>query len=275
MIRRLINQPDAENLSTVLSEAYLSSGTEIARDQSFREKVLERIACLPHSSGMRSMLDRFSIEEAAVAANHYVARIKSTRALSEAFVWLREHREHFNSTIQAVRLNRWKEMSSIQLSELFYLTHLAAPASMLAKLAADDALYRSSGPQFEGGASYGSQAEIAFLALNRRDLTMPDAVLLTVVRTLADPKVEISLNSSLFDLSIRNFVPRGRAIAKELKIFAQRLAARLERPGSHPALSAGLDEWIGNLKRFAGKTHTSRTKKAAPASGKPRRRKKR
>lgn len=143
MIECLVNQPDTHNLSTVLSEAYFSASPEVTRDQSLRMTVLQRIALLPVSGD--GVLLRFPANEVASIANRCVAMMKNTIGISESHNWLRDNPAHFDAAGQAARIRQWQGMNSHQMAELVHLLHAIGPGRVLAKVAADDSIYRLPG----------------------------------------------------------------------------------------------------------------------------------
>jgi hypothetical protein len=91
MIERLIDQPDTRSLSTVLAEAYLLAGPELAQDRAFRRRILERLASAPWT--WPSSLGRFPADEVAPIAHLLVGKTESESAPSESHHWLSDHPE--------------------------------------------------------------------------------------------------------------------------------------------------------------------------------------
>ena len=269
MVESLMNQPDTSNLSTVLAEAYFSSGIDVVQDQTLRENVLERIALLP-GSGSLPVLDRFPVSEVASLANRCLARIKGEIGLSEAFGWLQVNPGHLNSKRQAEKLLRRAKMSPFQLTELVYLIHAHAPFQILVKIAEKDAIYRAEGPKFSRGENYGTQAEIALLGLGRRTLRIPDAVILKVFRVFTEHS-DNTVDDSFFHFGsgLRDFIPREAATARELLVLLRGLSERLreERHERHSGLYGLLpliEHWM--------KTFSSRKASKSYAVGSARKR---
>ncbi|MEH1797505.1 NACHT domain-containing protein [Nostoc sp.] len=169
LIEQLIAQPDTEFLSGVLTEAYLSGGSELAQDKDLRRRVLERVAIAPTGSKGTESLNRFPQEEVAPIANALVGCIRSNNMLSESYVFLHLHPTIVNADFLLVRLQTWRSMTPFQVSEIIYLLHKLAPDEILAKMAKVTDLYTSVGATFKDGVVYYSQAEVAFLGLLSRD----------------------------------------------------------------------------------------------------------
>ncbi|MFL6211878.1 MAG: NACHT domain-containing protein [Pyrinomonadaceae bacterium] len=189
MIEQLIAQPDSQNLSSVLTEAYLSIGAALARDTRLRSRVLERIAIAPFSR-VESALQRFPPQEVNPVANRNVGTLTSNLGLSEAFSWLRDNRDFVDFEVIIERLRGWRKMSPLQIDELFYLAHLYAAPVLLQRLN-DDELYASVGSTLVYGSKYNSQAEIALEALgerNSREKWQPDLdpILMRIMRVLPE-----------------------------------------------------------------------------------------
>jgi energy-coupling factor transporter ATP-binding protein EcfA2 len=166
LIEHLIAQPDTESLSEVLTEAYMSAGSETSQDQFIRQNVLERVAIAPRSRPSRK-LSRFSIQEASDISNKFVGRIQSN-FLSESYSWLLTYPQHLENMQLLERLKNWQNMTPNQISELVYLTHSFAPNEILDEIARLPNLYSSSGAYFINHKGYFYQAEIALLGLVNR-----------------------------------------------------------------------------------------------------------
>jgi len=162
MIERLIAQPDTDSISTVLAEAYLSSGTELAQDKKLRWSVLERIATAPSNR----QLSRFPEHEVIQIAHQHVGKSESKlKKTNESFTWLRDHPYHLDTGQLTQKLQEWRKIAPLQLGELIYLLHRYGSDAVLAELLTNTDIYMASGPVFEQGLSYGSQAEVALVAL--------------------------------------------------------------------------------------------------------------
>ncbi|MGB0563486.1 MAG: NACHT domain-containing protein, partial [Spirulinaceae cyanobacterium] len=133
LIEQLITQSDTKSLGGVLTEAYLSAGSEVAQNQELHQRVLKRVAVAPGSSliSAEQTLNRFSIEEVAPIANASVGTIQDGGQLSMSYFWLDQHPDLLNIIPLIKRLHEWHNMNPIQVSELVYLLH---------KLALDEAL---------------------------------------------------------------------------------------------------------------------------------------
>jgi hypothetical protein len=160
----LVEQPDTNLLSTVLSEAYLSAGPELTQDLPLRRKVLERIAIAPALPPYN--LAKFLPDEIAPLANECVGGTGT--GLSESFRWLQRNPEAVNFEIQARKLKSRRKLSPKGISELLYLVHAFGSESELMQLASDVAIYEERGPTL-GSFGYSCQAEIALLGLLNRN----------------------------------------------------------------------------------------------------------
>jgi hypothetical protein len=168
LIECLIAQPDTESLSEVLTEAYMSAGSEISQNQSIRQNVLERVAIAPRSENSLS-LDRFTVQEASDISNKFVGRIQSDFLFSESFHWLLNNPSNLESMQSLKCLKGWRSMKPNQISELMYLTHLYAPNEILDEIAMLQELYSSPGASFvDTDTYYYFQAEIALIGLCSR-----------------------------------------------------------------------------------------------------------
>lgn len=169
LIEQLIAQPDTEFLSGVLTEAYLSGGSELAQDKHLRRRVLERVAIAPADSFGRESLNRFPLEEVAPIANAFVGEIRSNIILSESYRLLSLNPAVIDINILLKKLQTWQNKNPFQLSEIIHLLHKSAHDKILAEIATITDLYASFGPIFRDNQVYYSQAEIAFIGLLSRD----------------------------------------------------------------------------------------------------------
>ncbi|NER38116.1 MAG: NACHT domain-containing protein [Oscillatoria sp. SIO1A7] len=169
LIELLIAQPDTESLGEVLTEAYLSAGSELARDKELRQRVLERVAIAPVAELPPVSLSRFPQEEVAPIANRLVGTIQNCIGLSESHHWLSKNKDFLEVKPLAKRLQKWQSMTPFQRSELVHLLHRLAPDETLLEIAANADLYRSKGPHFDYDMNYYSQAEIALIGLAGRE----------------------------------------------------------------------------------------------------------
>src|SRR5205085_12417973 len=101
------------------------------------------------------------------------------------------------------RLNKWRAMSPRQACELVHLLHFSNKPSTLAQLAKRSALYEEAGPDFSSGTRFGSQAEVAFLAMasnKGQGLPITTAVLRQIFKVLAKTRsISEVLPSFFFD----------------------------------------------------------------------------
>jgi len=168
LIEKLIAQPDTKFLSEVLTEAYLSGGSELAQDKDLRRRVLERVAIAPCSLRRRA-LNRFPQEEVAPIANAGIACIPNNIHLSEAHSFL-VYSDSVNINLLLEKLQSWRSMTPLQISEIIHLLHKFAPDEILADIVSMTDLYNSVGPNFkDNNEVYFSQAEIALIGLLSRN----------------------------------------------------------------------------------------------------------
>lgn len=169
MIENLVKQPDTRQLAEVLTEAFLSSSSELSQDTRLRKRVLERIAIAPESVDFwkGSQLMRFPEEEVAPVANSFIGKINSN-FVSESYRWLYDNPKKIGEPYIMKRIREWRKLSPIQVGELVHLTHSCGTDELLADIATEFDMYRAPGPKFEGGMTYESQAEVAFRGLGDR-----------------------------------------------------------------------------------------------------------
>ena len=200
LVESLIVQSDTESLSDVLTEAYFSAGSELAQDLDLRQRVLKRVAIAPCEALVTS-LARFPEEEVAPVANALIGRTESRIEPSESYWWLLTYPKWLEMPTLMERLQAWKSISSIQVTELVLLLHRFAPDENLAEIAKILDLYSSAASFL----SYSSQAEIALEGLLDRDVSnMPNsggfrAAFRAIVHVLLN-----STNSTTFCFSILN-----------------------------------------------------------------------
>jgi hypothetical protein len=172
LIEQLIAQADTQSLSRVLTEAYLSGGSELAQDKNLRRRVLERVAIAPASPFGTESLNRFPQKEVAPIVNALVGCIRSNITLSEAYMFLSLNPTIVNTNLLLEKLQAWMSMTPFQITEIIYLLHKYAPDEILAEIANITDLYSSVGPTFKNdGPVYYSQAEIALIGLSSRDFS--------------------------------------------------------------------------------------------------------
>ncbi|MBD2235012.1 NACHT domain-containing protein [Phormidium tenue] len=167
LIEQLIVQTDTRSLGEVLTEVYLSAGSELAQDKDLRRRVLERVAVAP-GAWEAQPLSRFPTEEVTPVANTLIGMIQSDIGISESLIWLSEHPNLLEVSTLVNRLQSWRNMTSIQIADLIYLIHRFAPDEILEDIAKNKALYSSLGPTFGRSEEvYFSQAEVALIGLER------------------------------------------------------------------------------------------------------------
>src|SRR5262249_29934646 len=147
LLESLVAREDSRLLSSVLTEAYLSAGSDLSKDSQFRRKILERIAVAPHAPPAGN-LNRFSFEEIAPLANECVGMVRSSLGVSEAHKWLREKPQALNWDRQCLKLKDWRKLSPNNLGELLHLVHAFGPEPVVAQVASDAAIYKQQGPSF-------------------------------------------------------------------------------------------------------------------------------
>ena len=239
LIEQLIAQPDTESLSGVLTEAYLSGGSELAQDKDLRRRVLERVAIAPGSFRTES-LNRFSQEEVAPIANALIGCVISNMYLSEAYIFLSLNPTRVNINLLLERLQKWENMTPVQVSEIIYLLHTFAPDEILADVAKNMDLYTSIGPTLRDTQIYYSQAEIAFMGLSSRDFAKRrvaeefEAVFRIVMSILCNSEslsspalrsVERFLQTEITEvLTLQNFETK-----QEFALLARKFATHLKR----------------------------------------------
>ena len=234
LIEQLTVREDTKSLSTVLAEAYLSAGAEMAQDREFRRQVLERIAIAP---GTGFALDRFHQDEVAPIANLCVGKIESE--ISESYRWLIGRLQLLDVDILVKRLRLWQTMNPFQIAELVCLLHAGCPDPLLAKIAADAGVYAAAGPK-HGNIDYGSQAVIALIGLCMRKIQgLPKSAgvsqaFLQILRTLSKTQ-NLPLSVEFYD-AVLTFLnrpkkktrrPKDPATWPEFVALARRLASQL------------------------------------------------
>jgi len=170
MLETLIEQPDTVELSSVLTEAYLSAVNELARDTKLRKRVLERVATAPSKTSLlNAQLSRFPADEVFPIANAYLGKIRSSLRLSESYDWLMANEEKIDENLLTKRLlQEWRNLSPFQACEMVHVIHSFGGNKFLIKIASVSGVYLKQGPTFENDVSYVSQAEIALVGLTNR-----------------------------------------------------------------------------------------------------------
>ncbi|UCH96798.1 MAG: NACHT domain-containing protein, partial [Candidatus Aminicenantes bacterium] len=165
MLEGLIAHPDTRSLSKVLAEAFFAAGPEITEDQVLRHQVIERIAIAPWFG---DSLTRFPPGEVATIANRSIGRIESDFFLSESYRLLCDIPKFLDVNILTQKLQSWKKMNPIQLTELLILLHKSSSDNVLNEIAKKYEIYEAPGPKFQEGEQYGSQAEVALIGIKLR-----------------------------------------------------------------------------------------------------------
>jgi len=266
MIERLTAQPDTLSLSTVLADAYPSSGPELLQNRDLRRRVLERIATAPHSSEA-SALERFPMDEVAPVANLFVGKIKSQLRFSESFHWLQKHPKRLDLTALIDRIRVWRTMDPMQLSELIHLLHRYGPDEVLSELAMDNELYVAPGPNLGPSKAYDSQAEIALIGLAYRKTEetlgssgFEKALLKVLDILLTSTTIHISVYHAIIDLLMRVWLPKNVETRLKLASLARQLAEHLMSLSG--VTSRTLDNTIGSLNLWADKLESMRFNKS-------------
>lgn len=258
MIKQLIEQPDTKELSLILTEVYLSSGPKLAQDSELRRKVLERIAVAPYT-GLRSQLNRFPSNEVAPIANSSVGKLVSDNFLSESYSWLIDgHPDLIDEAAILPRLQKWRELSPTQITELIHILHAFGSSRVLSEMATDPDMYEAPGPEFKDGGSYNKQAEIALLGLARRKRSIPSgfiAAALQVIRTLSSSNNRVSVFAiPSFINNLMKELPTLSALDQntksEISSLTRQWAATLAKINrKHQSYSRGIDS-LNSLASF-------------------------
>lgn len=249
-IESLIYREDTKSLSTIMTEAYLTSGSELAEDQELRNRLIERIAIAP---GRIMNLDRFPKEEVAPIANVSVGKIKSQFGLSEAFFWFSnsDRLEKLNETMLMEKLQNWNQLNGTQLSEIVFLLNAYSSEELLATIATMTDMYSAPGPEFS---SYNSQAEVAFEGLSLRfrgdriggvDF---ETALLAIMRLILEKTIikEFFFDFILLTMIQSQWHPQERTNRIELASLVRKWVEQLNRP-----LTARTKTTIENIKNWA------------------------
>jgi NACHT domain len=170
LIEQLIDQTDTESLAEVLTEAYLSTESRLARNRELRQKILKRVALSPGSFSLigSESLSRFPADEVGLIANMLVGNIQSCIRASQSYWWLLKNPDYIDMNYLVNQLKEWKKLHPNQIAELFYLIHEFAEDQMLEEI--EKEIFSLEGPNFYHNESYSSQSEIALMALNHRNL---------------------------------------------------------------------------------------------------------
>lgn len=283
MIERLIVEPDTLSLCGVLAESYMSAGPELSQDRAFRWRVLKRVLIAPADHSVRLEADRFPPDEVAPIANQCLGRIESDLSVSAAHNWLCMHLDWLDVTTLTARLEAWREMSTFQLAEIIHVLHLRCPDEVLSELAAAPDIYEAPGPGFSSHsrAAYGSQAEIALIGLENRQMEVSEGLagfetaLLRILCTLVDKKnisqfTFFSIDGLIKTLLKMKWLPQDVAARLELVSLTRRLVQLVPKKGKiGPMLTprkvtALLNSWVAWLEGKGSSKSKSESKSRAP-----------
>jgi NACHT domain len=218
-LQSLINRSSP---SDILADAYWSSNKEITDDPDLRDTLIRQLA-VSTTRGPKIALERFTNADVAPIANATIGyATNSTNKIpvdywdfSHSYRWLRDHPEHADLGQLVKRLQEWRDLSPLGLSELVYLTHRIVPIHLLVCPLDFSQLY--SLPGFVNACP--NQGYIGLLALAHNEHAVNerhpqlDKLILHMLRTFV---VEISTN---FVLSSRD---RDR-----LKLFFRELGTTI------------------------------------------------
>ena len=214
-----------------------------------------------------------------IMSNVCLGKINSELTVSEAYWWLERHSEQMDVVALAERLREWRNMRPAQLTELLVLLHAYGSDTVLEEVAMDADMYAAPGPQFGSGVSCSSQAEVALMGLEMRQLergrSSPgvDATLLQILRTLVDVD-EINSHTD-FHYCVFSFLAQYRqadlskdaATWSEFSSLARRLAQRFAgTKGRNPRIANtinALNAWADSLDRAIAAKAKPQTKPKA------------
>jgi hypothetical protein len=274
VIEGLVNQLNTPLLSSVLSEAYLSCGPEVAEDSELRRQVIERIACAPRSG---NSLMRFPADEVAPIANRFVGCTQLDSSVSESYGWLSRNREALQERVLIHRLKLWRETNPFDVGDLNHLLHRLGSNDALKQISADVEMYASPGPSFSMNSTYATQAEVAVLGLRERRIGEPgvDATLLEVLRVLSRSSTAqaraLEVLAFMLDENGDQFPNDNSSwpeFASLLREVSRRLADQQTRVYTKSGFKLAVDvieSWVNALDRKIAKSSRRKT----GAKGKP------
>jgi NACHT domain-containing protein len=248
MIKLLLDEQSTIALAEVLSEAFLSSTSELTQNRSLRRQVLERIAVCP-GRYVSLGLDRFALAEVAPIANARIGTARTDLGLSESYFWLLGHHNKTKWPQLVRRLKQWRELTPMQTSELVFLIHLRSDDTVVAEVAKDGEMYKARGPKFASGPSSDTQAVVALLGLTKGTRGEPigegvQTALLQVLRVITRRRT-LPANSSLGLRKLFTFKrPADVSTWPEYISLARKLAAQLS-PQELDAIT--LIDWADQL----------------------------
>lgn len=247
-IMRLIEQPDPQDdpyaldsddwinwliprsVAPVLTEAYFSAESKLVQDHQLRRAVLARVATAP-AMVFTGALEEFLPEEVAPVANSMIGRVASELFYNGACMWLSQHSKHLDLAALSKRLQAWRTMPPMQVTELVMLLHKAGKPSMIAKFAQDSALYSSPANRFY--AEGGTQADVAIAGLSSRSIgrQVPlgvDAAFLQILRVFKARGTILYTTPLLRFLNNRGMVlPRSSEVWTEFVQLSRDLARNI------------------------------------------------
>lgn len=246
MIERLAAQSHKRRLSKVLTEAFLSSVSDMPQDKKLRIKVLKRVAIAPFND----QLMRFPVSEVEPIANQYVGSVADSEAVSESFIWLLMNPRKIKFDRLMKRLQKWQEISPLQRYEIQGLIHQHGADRYLMKLSLDRAMYLSSGPTFPPDFVYNSQAELAITWLSDRQRSNEGEAgfgagtwraLLQSLRVVSEQErwsYEFPMHiRTLFERTLASKYPEDTSMWQELVTLTRRLAGRFKKRLEDPKKS--------------------------------------
>jgi hypothetical protein len=165
MLNRLIRQPGTEQLGQIITEAYLTSGPEIANDGKLRSKVIEKVASSRGSS--QYPLDRFDENEVLPIAHQCIGE-SDLHGMCNGYIWLYINHQCVDFSHLLKKLAYWRNKTALQIGELSKLLHGKGSNEVLKQLATLPGLYQlyeSTGPTFHELYPYSTQASFALQSL--------------------------------------------------------------------------------------------------------------
>lgn len=236
MIERLLAAACSDQLGSVLADAYLAAGPELAGDHALRLKVIRRVAALPSSQS--SQLLRFSAEDVAPSANELLGRGESPSSLSAAAMWFLHNKGRLDPSALEDRLRLWRTLSLAGLTEVTLVAHFL---NILQGFITEPEIYLA--PALS---HYGSQAGVGLLFFSIAGLTGSDCcrALYEIFRAIgllgAEP-------STVFYWDPRRYPP-GIELYPDIARLARLTALRLQNDKHREQLVA----WAEALERQEG-----------------------
>lgn len=262
MLERLMAQDNTRELSSVLAEAYFSSGTEVKQDEQFRRRVIDRVAASP--TDFPISLERFSLKypehDIAQAANATVGAVAGEDSYTEAFMWLVVNPRHLNEDVVLDRLAGWRKLDTNQILQLAYLAHRYCSDDVLLKVSADEEIYTPPAPEDQPSLDQVTDFALLGLALRHGHVKSPSSVygtvLLRIFRGLLLSTNSIpafrGLPARPFLADIEKRLPKGEKLRGELASLGRQLSARMAENASKPyekAVVSYLNEFADSLEQ--------------------------